>query len=61
MTRSFLPLLFNPFARSGRPQGKSGGLGLGLYIAERIVDGHGGTLSVQSTEETGTTFAVTLR
>jgi PAS domain S-box-containing protein len=56
----FLPLLFNPFARAQKPSGRSAGLGLGLYISERIVEGHGGTLSVQSTRAAGTTFEVNL-
>lgn len=37
-----------------------GSLGLGLYIAERIVTAHGGNLTVSSTEKAGTTFTVTL-
>ncbi len=37
----FIPLLFNPFARGGHLQARSDGLGLGLYIAERIVSAHG--------------------
>ncbi len=55
----FMPLLFNPFARAGRPQARSDGLGLGLYIAERIVSAHGGKLEVQSNAETGTRFEAT--
>ena len=34
--------------------------GLGLYIVERIVAAHGGTVSVQSSEPDGTTFTVRL-
>ena len=40
--------------------GPSGNLGLGLYIAERVVHGHGGRIEVQSSEERGTTFTVHL-
>lgn len=36
------------------------GLGLGLYICREIVRSHGGTLAVESTDEAGTTFTVTL-
>ena len=57
---AFLPMLFNPFARANKPAGRSAGLGLGLYISERIIDAHGGTLSVQSTAEAGTRFEVNL-
>jgi len=40
--------------------GPSGNLGLGLYIADRIVHAHNGTLEVESSEEGGTTFTVCL-
>jgi PAS domain S-box-containing protein len=57
---AFLPLLFNPFARGEKPQGHSAGLGLGLYISERIIDSHRGQLFVHSTPEAGTRFEVIL-
>jgi signal transduction histidine kinase len=48
--------IFEPFRRGeGR---KSVGLGLGLYIVERIVHAHGGTITVRSTREDGTTFSM---
>ncbi len=57
--------LFNPLKQStslGRSssQGPNSNLGLGLYIAERIVDAHGGHIAVESSEEQGTTFTVRL-
>jgi PAS domain S-box-containing protein len=58
--RAFMPLLFNPFARGERPQRHSAGLGLGLYISERIIDAHGGTLTAHSSEVAGTSFEVVL-
>ena len=43
-------MLFEPFRGSNRPT--SGGLGLGMYIAREIARGHGGDITVESTEET---------
>jgi len=40
--------------------GASANLGLGLYIADRIVHAHKGRIEVVSSEERGTTFAVHL-
>jgi signal transduction histidine kinase len=42
------------------PNGPSGHLGLGLYIADRIVNAHKGTIEVDSSEASGTTFTVHL-
>jgi signal transduction histidine kinase len=40
--------------------GPSGHLGLGLYIAERIVNAHQGRIEVESSDQRGTTFTVHL-
>jgi PAS domain S-box-containing protein len=56
----FLQTLFDPFTRGEKPRGPSAGLGLGLYISERIVNAHQGTLSVESSLEAGTRFDVVL-
>lgn len=53
-------LLFDPFKRDRKTKGRSEGLGLGLYIAERIVQAHDGTLELQSSIESGTRFRVAL-
>jgi signal transduction histidine kinase len=53
---AFMPLLFDPFKRGEKSQGRSDGLGLGLYITERIVNAHGGRIEVESSVETGTCF-----
>jgi signal transduction histidine kinase len=57
--------LFNPLqSRALRParsdEGPTSSLGLGLYIAERIVHAHGGFLAVTSGAGEGTTFTLTL-
>ncbi|HEU4748228.1 MAG TPA: sensor histidine kinase, partial [Gemmatimonadaceae bacterium] len=58
-----LPGLFSPFKRfqSDRPAARdSGNLGLGLYITERIVSAHNGTIDVRSSAEAGTLFTIRL-
>lgn len=59
-----LPDLFalkGPYLQSGNDEPRrSGGLGLGLYIASEIVKSHDGTIRVGSTESTGTVFEVTM-
>ena len=58
-----IPGLFSPFKRfqSDRPASRdSGNLGLGLYIAERIVSAHNGTIDVRSSAEAGTLFTIRL-
>jgi signal transduction histidine kinase len=57
-----LPGIFDPFkqgARHQRGRGIGGGLGLGLYIVDRIAQAHGGGVVARSTETDGTTFTVT--
>ena len=50
-----LPHIFEPFRST-----KSRGLGLGLPIALRIAEEHGGTIQCQSVEGAGTTFDILL-
>jgi len=52
-----LPHLFDPF-RLGKA--KREGLGLGLFIVKQIVEAHGGSLSVCSSPQAGTSFHVRL-
>jgi signal transduction histidine kinase len=54
-----IPTLFDPFKRAQQSRGAGDGLGLGLYIVERIVNAHGGSVTVQSAPHTGTRFEVT--
>jgi signal transduction histidine kinase/PAS domain-containing protein len=53
-----LPTLFEPFRRGRGAQPKRGSVGLGLYISQQVVLGHGGRIEVRSTAEEGTTFMV---
>ena len=39
---------------------KTGGTGVGLYVARSVVESHGGMIDVSSGDETGTLFTVTL-
>jgi signal transduction histidine kinase len=61
---SQLHQIFSPLKRIVRgddaPAHVSGSLGLGLYIANEIVKGHGGRIDVESSESGGTTFTAHL-
>ena len=50
-----LPRIFEPFVTHG----KSNGTGLGLAISKAVVEAHGGTISVVSSDK-GTTFSIDL-
>ncbi len=56
--------IFNPMKNretvGKAASGPTGSLGLGLYIADRIVSAHNGKIEVASSEERGTTFTVCL-
>ena len=60
--RNELGRIFNPLYRieGDRPVAPRENLGLGLYITERIVTAHGGTIGVDSSDENGTTFTIHL-
>jgi signal transduction histidine kinase len=51
--------IFERFGRAG-PAMNYGGLGLGLWIAQQIVEAHHGTLGVASGVGEGATFTVSL-
>lgn len=56
-----IPLLFSEFERGfNRPTAWERSTGLGLSIAKRLVEAHGGTISVESQVGAGSTFAFTL-
>jgi PAS domain S-box-containing protein len=56
-----IPHIFERFYRVEAAKNRAiQGLGMGLYIAQEIVQQHGGKLSVESTEGAGSTFCVEL-
>jgi signal transduction histidine kinase len=56
-----LPRVFDAFFRGDRSRARStGGVGLGLTLAKRIVDAHGGAIEIASRPAAGTTVRVTL-
>jgi len=55
MDQSILANVFEPFYTSKRD-----GLGLGLAISKEIVEGHQGTVDLESQENKGTTFTIKL-
>ncbi len=58
---SDIPRLFQPFFRGDRSRARrSGGVGLGLALARRIVDAHGGTIVVRSQVGDGTTVVFSI-
>jgi two-component system phosphate regulon sensor histidine kinase PhoR len=58
---AFKPRLFQRFEHTDRIGDRVfGGVGLGLAIAKHIIESHGGSISVQSTEGAGSTFTVHL-
>lgn len=56
-----LPHVFDRFYRADKARSRDiGGYGLGLAIAREVIEEHDGTISVTSTADKGTTFAVSL-
>jgi signal transduction histidine kinase len=53
------PSVFDPFVRGDQDGRHSAGRGLGLFIARRVVEAHGGRIWFESGEE-GTTFFIRL-
>jgi len=52
--------LFTKFYRSHKSKQLTSGTGLGLYLCKTIIEAHGGTIWVRSSEDRGTTFGFTL-
>jgi PAS domain S-box-containing protein len=57
---SALPRLFEKFSQVDRGGRNRPGTGLGLVISKGLIEAHGGSISVSSTEGEGTTFTFTL-
>jgi len=55
-----LQTIFDPVARVESENATYAGLGLGLFIVRKVVDAHGGQVSVEASPERGTTFTMVL-
>ena len=61
IAREHIPHIFDRFYRAQQRDGHDGGgSGLGLAIVRRIVDMHGGAVSVESTQGQGARFSLVL-
>lgn len=60
MPDSVVQNLFHKFYRSHRSRESVAGSGIGLYMSKAIVESHGGTISVRSSEDKGSTFTFSL-
>jgi signal transduction histidine kinase len=55
-----LPFIFNDFYAGKAAPATERGSGIGLAIARRIIEAHGGTISVESELGKGSTFVIRL-
>jgi len=52
--------IFRPFSRGPSEHEEVEGIGLGLYVSKRILEAHGGSIEVSSSDGQGATFQATL-
>lgn len=55
-----IPKLFERYFQTDEAQKQKSGLGLGLFITKGLVEAHGGTITVESKVNRGSTFSVWL-
>jgi signal transduction histidine kinase len=56
-----LPFLFERFYRASNVSANNiSGVGIGLYVVQEIIRLHGGTITVESKEQCGSTFTIRL-
>ncbi len=60
ISKDNLPHMFEKFFRVADTEGYTQGSGLGLAVAKRIIEGHGGEIKVKSEYGAGTTFSFSL-
>ena len=61
ITKESMPYIFDLFYRADTARNRSsGGVGIGLSLAKALVNLHGGTIEVSSTEGGGATFSIIL-
>ena len=52
--------VFTRFYRSPSVEHRAPGTGLGLSVAKKAIEAHGGKISIESDVQTGTTFVITI-
>jgi signal transduction histidine kinase len=61
IAKTDLPKLFQKFSRIQNPLSqKEGGSGLGLFLASKLAQAHGGIITVNSKSKQGSTFTLRL-